>query len=1071
MTAFFKWAPAVAVLLPLSASGQNASSDALLEGGKVLLTQLKGDSESDAAVFRQAGADRAQQLLQAVVNRGLEKTATLDEWTGLHRAYDGLVALEIIRHNPAKAALYASFNDAYYRSLEENYEAGLASARKALELNREAGEPLHLAHKAIGEDLRSLGRLPEALQEFREAEQALPDMIDKTAGALGREILETLMAEGKRAEAEQQAAQMLRLAIGAPPIFQARAQLGQADVLFADGKYEAGMDAVKRAVEVTAGTSDADSSAWEAAADLAEAMIGGLGRLSYDEALKLAKLADAQVPGLPIQVAPFAQSIIRQRRRLAGDVDGVLREDVARVEAARQSGNLGELAESLQSLAASYAYVNGMRQRAAVLEEAVETEKQLFPASGVADYAVLQSSYLSVLNALGETYIELGQASPARRAFDTVLKTYASLGAAAIQKQLRSQQEEAVMGTADALALDDDPDGACDMLRKLLGTVSPANRPLVLLALGRTEQTLDEKPTAAVEAYEQAIQGLHAALDYQQEVAARLTLARYLATKAASRVPGARPKALEQLAAGETVAHSLQFADAEWRVDYIYGVLAEADKPQAAIERYRQAVAKLDRLRAGLSRQEQRQSFLDNESVSDLYTRLISLLTRAGLRDDAWQYLERAKARSFLEALQGRRFAAESGTSAVAGLRDLEKRMTDLRVQLLPENVPLLRTAGREPALLRLELRDLEAKFTLAREQDNLSRSRSGQVLSLQPPPIAQIQKALGPHAVLLEYGLLNNEVTAFVVTATSADQLAWKTDTNKLRHNVLGLRGLLADPRSTEWPALLDQVSKTLMTPVAARIPPGTRQILVAPAGYLNDLPFPVLSLPDGRALVEAHAVSLVPSAAALLYLGPGTQAAGELFLGALGKSVVEGMPPLPGTLAETAGIAAEYPHARLASGEAFTHDAAVGALLSADTVHFATHGILEEEAPLFSALLTSPAAEKPSRLSLYEIVGMHLRSKLVVLSACETGLGKLQAGDEITGLTRTFLAAGADTVVASLWKVSDESTAVLMKEFYRRLSTGLAPAAALRESALAVRAKYRHPFYWAPFVATGRN
>jgi CHAT domain-containing protein len=100
-----------------------------------------------------------------------------------------------------------------------------------------------------------------------------------------------------------------------------------------------------------------------------------------------------------------------------------------------------------------------------------------------------------------------------------------------------------------------------------------------------------------------------------------------------------------------------------------------------------------------------------------------------------------------------------------------------------------------------------------------------------------------------------------------------------------------------------------------------------------------------------------------------------------------------------------------------------------------------------------------------------MKLRARLVVLSACETGLGKLRGGDEITGLTRTFLTAGADTVVASLWQVSDDSTAMLMEEFYRQMEGGLTPAAALRESALAVRAKYPHPFYWAPFVVTGRN
>jgi CHAT domain-containing protein len=321
-----------------------------------------------------------------------------------------------------------------------------------------------------------------------------------------------------------------------------------------------------------------------------------------------------------------------------------------------------------------------------------------------------------------------------------------------------------------------------------------------------------------------------------------------------------------------------------------------------------------------------------------------------------------------------------------------------------------------------------------------------------------------------VEYGLLEGEITAFVVTPTSADQLAWKADTNKLRQNAMRLRSLLANPES-EWQALAEEVSQALVAPLAAKIPKDSRQMLVVPADYLNYLPFPALFLPDGRELVDAYAVSYLPSASALLYLGQATPQIGALFLGALGTSAVDGMPPLPGTLRETAGIAAEYPQATRVSGEAFTHDAARRALLTADTAHFATHGVLEPDAPLFSALLTSPAAGQPSRLSLYEIVGMKLRARLVVLSACETGLGKLRGGDEITGLTRTFLTAGADTVVASLWQVSDDSTAMLMEEFYRRMEGGLTPAAALRESALAVRAKYPHPFYWAPFVVTGRN
>jgi CHAT domain-containing protein len=92
-----------------------------------------------------------------------------------------------------------------------------------------------------------------------------------------------------------------------------------------------------------------------------------------------------------------------------------------------------------------------------------------------------------------------------------------------------------------------------------------------------------------------------------------------------------------------------------------------------------------------------------------------------------------------------------------------------------------------------------------------------------------------------------------------------------------------------------------------------------------------------------------------------------------------------------------------------------------------------------------------------------------LVVLSACETGLGRLLGGDEVAGLTRTFLIAGADTVVSSLWKVSDESTALLMEGFHRELRDGKHPADAMRAAAFAVREKYPHPFFWAPFIATG--
>jgi CHAT domain-containing protein len=1067
---FRRIAASFVLLACLSWAGlaNDGPSAALVAAGNVLLIQLKGDAESDAAVYRQVGIDRTEQLLVAVLKRGEEPSATLDEWSGLHRSLDALASLEIFRKNPGKAATYALMNEAWHRRNEQDYEAALACARRSLEWNRTAGLPVYLSLKAIGEDLRSLDRPVEALASFRAAENALADPVDNTSAVLEREIVQTLLAMGRRDEASASADRMMRQSAGAPPLYQAHARMARAEILVGRAEYAAALEMAESALAVTAGTPDATTASYEVAAQILAAVVEGVAGLSYDEALRLAELADREIPGLPVPVAPFARLAIRQRRRMAGDPDSVLREDAARVEAARKSGNRPALAESLKSLATSYASVNGIRQQAVVLEEAADVDRSLFP-SGIPTDPASQNSHLNLLNNLGEAYLELDQAGAANRAFERVLKIYSSFPDAATGERLRRHQERALMGRANVMALDDDPDGARELLQKL-ARIAKSSRAGVFEKLGDLERTLNENPRAAVDAYERSIAGWREVRDYPQEVAVRLTLAHYLAGKAGAQVPDARVKAAAQVAASEGIARQMQYRAAEWRVEFVRGLLAEAEQPKAAIERYRAAEALLDRLRGGIGAQELRQSLTENDWVQELNTRLIALLTRSGMRDEAWRFLERSKARSFLEMLGGRRMPSNAAAPE-AGLIEMERQLANVRFQLLPDNAEVLRRAGREPAALRLEMQALEAKFAVAREQAGLLRSRSGQVFGLEPASLQQVQEVLERGAVLVEYGLLEGEVTAFVVTRAGADQVTWRADTNRLRRDVLRLRGLLANAQSTGWPELAAQVSKSLIGPIASKIPGDAQRLLVAPAAELNELPFSALTLPDGRFLIDAYAIGCLPSASSLLYLSPETPRTGELFLGALGAAAVDGLPPLPGTLDEIAGIAAAYPKAMRAYGEAFTRDAALHALESADTVHFATHALLDDAAPLFSALLTNATAGQPSRFSLYEIVGLKLRARMVVLSACETGLGKRRAGDEITGLTRTFLTAGADTVVASLWKVSDQSTATLMVEFYRRLARGMGPAAALRESALAVRAQYPHPFYWAPFVVTGRS
>jgi CHAT domain-containing protein len=147
---------------------------------------------------------------------------------------------------------------------------------------------------------------------------------------------------------------------------------------------------------------------------------------------------------------------------------------------------------------------------------------------------------------------------------------------------------------------------------------------------------------------------------------------------------------------------------------------------------------------------------------------------------------------------------------------------------------------------------------------------------------------------------------------------------------------------------------------------------------------------------------------------------------------------------------------------------------------VHIATHGLLNAERPQFTGLVLSLIGEKNEDgfLRTDEVFNLRLGAPLVMLSACETGLGREKRGEGVMGLTRAFMYAGAPTVGVSLWSVADKSTAELMTDFYKRLlatapaaGSSVSPSGAMRDAQLAMITgkKYSAPFYWAPFVLVG--
>ena len=157
--------------------------------------------------------------------------------------------------------------------------------------------------------------------------------------------------------------------------------------------------------------------------------------------------------------------------------------------------------------------------------------------------------------------------------------------------------------------------------------------------------------------------------------------------------------------------------------------------------------------------------------------------------------------------------------------------------------------------------------------------------------------------------------------------------------------------------------------------------------------------------------------------------------------------------------------PGAQLRVGEEATVEALRQTGGGCRFLHLATHGFYRRDNPMFSAIQLGDA-----RLSLFDLYDLKLDAELAVLSGCGTGLSAVQGADELVGLTRGLLYAGARSVLVTLWDVNDESTAKFMEELYWHLAAGASASEALRRAAGLLRQSYPHPYYWAPFVLIGK-
>jgi CHAT domain-containing protein len=381
-----------------------------------------------------------------------------------------------------------------------------------------------------------------------------------------------------------------------------------------------------------------------------------------------------------------------------------------------------------------------------------------------------------------------------------------------------------------------------------------------------------------------------------------------------------------------------------------------------------------------------------------------------------------------------------------------------------------------------------------------------------QPLKLVQAQALLDDDSVLLEYFLGSGGSSLFVVSKNDVAVFPIKKsdDLSKL---VTELRNVIMKPdpiydASEKTYSKYTTLAATLYADTLKPAEPVLKtksKVFIAPDGALSYLPFESLLTQKVSAskidftklpyFARDHEIDYIPSISVLASIAKNKHqdSSGQMQLLAFADPSLKGARPgndrsvrswagkltqLPHAREEVKGISQFYPQNEVTvvtGNDASESKLKQMKLDSYKRLHFASHGLIDEEKPEYSALvLTAGDETEDGFLTMREVFDLKLNADLVVLSACKSGLGKEIRGEGITGISRAFLCAGTPSVLVSLWDVYDLSTADLMTSFYKNMETkNLSKAAALRAARLEMihNPKYSHPYYWAPFVLIGQR
>ena len=511
-----------------------------------------------------------------------------------------------------------------------------------------------------------------------------------------------------------------------------------------------------------------------------------------------------------------------------------------------------------------------------------------------------------------------------------------------------------------------------------------------------------------------------------------------------------------------------------YQAEFLMGEVARAaGKNDDAYQSYGRAREAVERLRGSLRGEELKLAFFQNKL--EVYENLVELcLGRPDGFEEAFGYIEQAKSRTLADLLSKPMHVA---SATDAGQSDLVRSIRNLREELnwyynLIEREQLRPEERSEERIKQLEqeARLRESDLTKAMKEATIAEAHEAGLEVASTVSLEQIRSALPADATLVEFFRARDHYLACVLTR---DELYIAPVTVQPRIQKLlqllqfQMSKFRLDPKylSTFSQPLLEATQahlknlyQELIAPIRHRL--SSKHLVFVQHGLLHYVPFHALH--DGESyLIDRFSVSYAPSASvyALCQSKPANITGDPLILGVPDAQT-------PSIQTEVEALSAMLPNAKAFLGEQATESVLRAHGRVSRIVHIATHGYFRQDNPMFSSIRLGD-----SHLSLYDIYRMQLPAELVVLSGCATGLNVITPGDELIGLARGLLQAGAQSLVLSLWDVHDESTKDFMITFYARLQQGQSKSAAMQSAMIELREKHPHPYHWAPFSLIGKG